>query len=290
MLLVDARDRVRAGETEKLRGRRARLHGRSRRSASGTSSPPSRRWPENANVQGALDTYFTELRTAIVAAAGAGCCTRRSRARLERLAGVMTGARSSAILDPDGRVFASGGAAAARWAVGRDQCSSARGQTDFQSVAVPAGGAFRFPGAPLPSAIATSARWSLATSLDERLRAGPGRLAHAGIVITVNDVGGGRHGGRRALPSCRRVTGDLRATRQARRRGVSRSARCSAIGTGAHLHAVVDRRGGRGGDARCACRARHHRLRRFVLAAFASCGWRARSTDPINHVSRESRR
>jgi putative nucleotidyltransferase with HDIG domain len=184
VLVVDARDRVRAAETAKLDvSARVFTAFEARREQDQLTTIAT--LAEAPTFKAALDTYFTELR--------AGSSPQQEQAlrrtvtrELERLAGVMA-VQVLAILDTNSRVFASAGSARQRWAVGDHVQLSARGQAAFQSVAVvPNGGAYRVSGAALRSNDRDVGTLVLGTSLDESYARVLADLAQAGIVITVN--------------------------------------------------------------------------------------------------------
>ena len=149
VLLVDARDRVRAAETEKLLvGERAfsRFEAQRQRDQLVAISALS----ENSSLKAALDTYFTERDSASPRSGGPasqdGALQETVAREVQRLASII-GANIVAALDPDGRVFASGGAAAGRWPPGlqvRQTSNSAN-----SGVAIVPSGAFRYSSAPL---------------------------------------------------------------------------------------------------------------------------------------------
>jgi putative nucleotidyltransferase with HDIG domain len=183
VLVVDARDRVRAAETAKL-DVSARVF---------TAFEARREQDQNATIatlaeaptfKAALDTYIAD--------SGPGSSREQEQAlrrtvapQLERLAGV-TGAQVLAILDTNNRVFASAGSARQRWPVGERVQLSARGQTAFQGVAVVPSGAFRVSGAVLKVNDRDVGTLVLGTALDEAYARVLANLAQAGIVITVN--------------------------------------------------------------------------------------------------------
>jgi len=182
VLLVDARDRVRAAETEKLQvGERAfsRFEAQRQRDQLVAISALS----ENSSLKAALDTYFTERESGTAPQDGA---LQETVAReVERLATII-GASVVAALDPEGRVFASGGAAAARWPAGLEVRLTSN--TPNSGVAIVPSGAFRYSSAPLLYGDRPIGSLVVATSLDKSYAEDLSRLADAGIVITVNDL------------------------------------------------------------------------------------------------------
>lgn len=183
VLVVDARDRVRAAETAKLEvSARVFTAFEARREQDQLATIAT--LAEAPTFKAALDTYFTELR--VGSSPQQEQALRRTVTReLERLAGVMA-VQVLAILDTNSRVFASAGTARQRWPVGERVQLSARGQTAFQSVAVVPQGAFRVSGAALRSDDRDVGTLVLGTTLDEAYARVLANLAQAGIVITVN--------------------------------------------------------------------------------------------------------
>jgi putative nucleotidyltransferase with HDIG domain len=184
VLVVDARDRVRAAETAKL-DVSARVF---------TAFEARREQDQNATIatlaeaptfKAALDTYIADSRPG--SSREQEQALRRTVApQLERLAGVTGAAQVLAILDTSNRVFASAGSARQRWPVGERVQLSARGQTAFQGVAVVPSGAFRVSGAVLKVNDRDVGTLVLGTALDEAYARVLANLAQAGIVITVN--------------------------------------------------------------------------------------------------------
>src|SRR5262245_58043292 len=183
VLVVDARDRVRAGETAKL-DVSARVF---------TAFEARREQDQNATIatlaeapmfKAALDTYATE--TLLGTSREREQQLRRTMApQLERLADATT-AQVLAVLDTKNRVFASAGGARQRWPVGERVQLSARGQTAFQGVAVVPSGAFRVSGAALRVDDRDVGTLVLGTALDDAYARVLANLSQAGIVITVN--------------------------------------------------------------------------------------------------------
>lgn len=187
LVTVDARDRVRASETDKLQT-----------SASMFSALEQQRqqdqlatiatMAENPTLKAALDTYFAETDfTGGVAPDQDRELRRTVQVEAEKLATV-TGADVLAIVDQTGRVFVSVGTAADRWAVGQRVNLGPHAQATFQSVAVLPSGAFRVFAAPLTIGDRDVGLLVLATSLDTAYARQLAELSHAGIVITVSDA------------------------------------------------------------------------------------------------------
>jgi len=195
----------------------------------------------------------------------------------------VTGASVVAALDPDGRVFASGGAAAGRWTAGmKVQQQSASSPNN--GVAIVPSGAFRFSSAPLLVGERAVGSLVVATSLDNAYAQDLGRLADAGIVITVNDVVVAGTVGEALTRAVVASTGELRSTMTLD--GEEYAIRTlMAIGA-VRIYMLSSI------DAVAAAATRSALLAlgtialwAFVLAAFASL-WLARTlTDPINRVS-----
>ena len=213
VLLVDARDRVRASEAEKLQvGERAfsRFEAQRQRDQLVAITALS----ENSTLKAALDTYFTERDSGVVAQDGV--LQETVTREVQRLASII-GANVVAALDPEGRVFASGGAAASRWPAGlpiRQTPNSAN-----SGIAILPTGAFRYSSAPLLYGDRAVGSLVVATSLDNTYAEDLARLADAGIVITVNEVAvAGTVATRSRAPSSPR-----RASCEARCRSAARS-------------------------------------------------------------------
>jgi putative nucleotidyltransferase with HDIG domain len=183
VLVVDARDRVRAAETAKLEvAARVFTSFEARREQDQLATIAT--LAEAPQFRAALDTYFTEMR--VGSTHEQELALRRTVTReLDRLAGVMS-VQVLAILDTNLRVFASAGTARHKWPVGERVALSARGQTTFQSVGIVPTGAFRVTGAALRSDDRDVGTLVLGTTLDDAYARVLANLARAGIVITVN--------------------------------------------------------------------------------------------------------
>jgi putative nucleotidyltransferase with HDIG domain len=183
VLIVDARDRMRAVETAKLDASSrifTAFEARRDRDQLATTATLA----ETPTLKAAFDTYITEARL--------GSTDDRLQAQqtvtreLEKLAAV-TSASVLAILDGERRVFASAGSARHQWPPNEQVTLSARGATTFQTVAVVSAGAFRVSGAPLRLDNRDVGTLVLGTSLDNAYAEILASLsAGAGIVITVN--------------------------------------------------------------------------------------------------------
>ena len=279
VLLVDARDRVRAAEADKLQvGERAfsRFEAQRQRDQLLAISALS----ENSNLKAALDTYFAERDSQTP---GQDQLLHETVAREVTRLATITGASVVAALDPGGRVFASGGAGAARWPTGLKVQQQTAGSPNNGVALVPSG-AFRFSSAPLLVGDRAVGSLVVAASRDNAFAQDLGRLADAGIVITVNDVvvaGTVAEALTRAVVAS---TGELRSTMSL---GGEEYAIRTLMAIGAVRIYMLSSI-----DAVAAAATRSALLAlgtialwAFVLAAFASL-WLARTlTDPINRVS-----
>jgi putative nucleotidyltransferase with HDIG domain len=183
VLIVDARDRVREAETAKLAAS-ARLFtafdARRDRDQLATTATLA----ENPTLKAAFDTYTTEARLASNYEQRLEAQQTVTR-ELEKLAAV-TSASVLAILDAEGRVFASAGTSRQRWPANERMQLSNRPSGTFQTVAVVADGAFRVSGVPLRLDQRDVGTLVLGTSLDNAYADVLADLSDAGIVITVN--------------------------------------------------------------------------------------------------------
>jgi len=279
VLLVDARDRVRASEAEKLQvGERAfsRFEAQRQRDQLVAISALS----ENSSLKAALDTYFTE--PASVATAREDAILQETVAReVQRLASIF-GANIVAALDPEGRVFASGGPAAARWPPGLQVRQTSNSASS--GVAIVPSGAFRYSSAPLLYGDRSVGSLVVATSLDTAYAEELGRLADAGIVITVNDVPVAGTVGEALTRAVVASTGELRSTMAL---GGEEYAIRTLMALGAvriYMLSSIDAVA-RGATRSALIALGTIALWAFVLAAFASL-WLARTlADPIHRVS-----
>ena len=213
VLIVDARDRVRAAETAKLEASSrifTAFEARRERDQLATTATLA----ENPTLKAAFDTYTTEARLA-------SNDDRRLEAQqtvtreLEKLAAV-TSASVLAILDAESRVFASAGSAAAALAGERDasgsrivasgDISDRRGHRRRARSASPASRS--------ASTSATVGTLVLGTSLDDAYAEVLADLSRAGIVITVNHEVVARHGPARRS---RAISSPSKASRAKRR-------------------------------------------------------------------------
>jgi putative nucleotidyltransferase with HDIG domain len=285
VLLVDARDRVRASETEKLQvGERAfsRFEAQRQRDQLVAIAALS----ENSNLKAALDTYFTErdradARGGAAASDGSGALQETVTREVARIAAII-GANVVAALDPGGRVFASGGAAAARWPAGAQVRQTSNGANS--GIALLPSGAFRYSSAPLLYDDRSVGSLVVATSLDTAYAEELGRLADAGIVITVNDVAVAGTVGDELTRAVVASASELRSTMAL---GGEEYAIRTLMALGdvrIYMLSSIDAVG-RGATRSALLTLGTIALWAFVLGAFASL-WLARTlTDPINRVS-----
>jgi putative nucleotidyltransferase with HDIG domain len=278
VLLVDARDRVRAAEAEKLQvGERAfsRFEAQRQRDQLVAITALS----ENSTLKAALDTYFTERESGT--ASQDGVLQETVAREVQRLAAII-GASVVAALDPDGRVFASGGAAAARWPAALQVRLTSNSANS--GIAIVPSGAFRYSSAPLLYGDRSVGTLVVATSLDTTYAEDLGRLADAGIVITVNDVAVAATVGEALTRAVVASAGELRATMSL---GGEEYAIRTLMALGAvriYMLSSIDDVA-RGATRNALLALGTIALWAFVLAAFASL-WLARTlTEPINRVS-----
>ena len=146
VLMIDARDRVRHAETEKLQvGERmfTALEARWQRSQLATIATLA----ENPTLKAALDTYDAESRFAALDEEQDALLRRTVAREAEKLAAA-TGADALVILDSHDRVFASAGSLGDRWPAGH-RLDLPDTSSTFQDVVVLPSGAFRVSGARL---------------------------------------------------------------------------------------------------------------------------------------------
>ena len=184
-LTVDARDRVRAAETEKLQvSERVFTALEQQRQQDQLSAIAT--MAENPTLKAALDTYYTETRFTGVTPDQNRELRGTVALEAEKLA-TTTAADVLAILDQGGRVFAAVGAEGERWPAGERVNLGPHAQTTFSGVAVLPTGAFRISAARLTLEDRDVGTLVLATSLDAKYARGLEELSRANIVITVDD-------------------------------------------------------------------------------------------------------
>jgi putative nucleotidyltransferase with HDIG domain len=281
VLLVDARDRVRAAELEKLQvGERAYSRFETQRQREQAAALSA--FGESSTLMTALDTYSSvATRPASGSIREAELQTTVAR-EVERLA-TLTSTDIAATMDPAGRVFASGGPAAALLAPG-EVVKSLVGPMASSGVAVLSSGTFRYASTPLRLGNRTVGTLLVGTVLGNEYARELARLSDAGIIITVNDsvvAGTASDALTRAvvaslgeLRSTMTLNGEEYAIRPLLAAGVARIYMLASIDSAA-----------RAATRNALVALGTIALWAFVLAAFASL-WLARTlTDPINHVS-----
>jgi len=184
VLMVEARDRVRATEVEKLSLAErifTTLEVRREREQLATIAAVA----ENPTLKAALDTYFTESAFSDLAPDQETSLRDTVTREVDKLA-ALTGAGVLALLDSSGHVFASAGASRAPWPRGTSIVTSPDGSS-FQGVAVLPEGAFRYFGAPIRLADLDVGALVIGTRLDAAYAGEIAALANADVVITVNN-------------------------------------------------------------------------------------------------------
>lgn len=182
VLLVDARDRVRASEIEKLRaGDRVfnRFEAQRQREQRATVAALA----ENFVLKSALDGYLAAGGSEGRAAAKAQLYGTVA-SEVERLAAI-TGADIVAVVDADMRIFASAGRSAEHWAIGEPLAAPPGGE--LANVIVLQQRAFRLSIAPVRTGDREIGTLVIGTNLDMQYAASLSALSGAGIVITVGD-------------------------------------------------------------------------------------------------------
>jgi len=183
VLMVDARDRARAAEIEKLRvAERVFTALEARRQQEQLAAIAT--LAENPTLKAALDTYFTESRFAAVAPEQESSLRETVALEAEKLAR-LTGADALAILDAGGQIFVSAGPAGARWPH-QQRIDVAAGAPAFQGIVSLPQGAFRVSGAALRLVDRDIGALVLGTSLDINHARELSSLAGAHVVIMVN--------------------------------------------------------------------------------------------------------
>ncbi len=182
ILMVDARDRVRAAEIEKLRvAERVFTALEARRQQEQLAAIAT--LAENPTLKAALDTYFIESRFAALAPEQEASLRETVALEAEKLAR-LTRADALAILDADAHVFVSAGPLAQRWP--RHQAVDLGiGAPTFQGIVSLPQGAFRISGAALRLLDRDIGALVLGTSLDMSYVQELSALANAEVAITV---------------------------------------------------------------------------------------------------------
>jgi putative nucleotidyltransferase with HDIG domain len=182
VLIVEARDRMRDVETAKLEAS-SRIFNLFEDRRDKDQLATTATLAETPTLKAAFDTYVTEARL--------GSSDDRLQAQqtvtreLEKLATV-TSASVLAILDRDGRVFASAGSARQQWPPNQKVALSIREPSTFHAVAMLPAGVFRVSGAPLQLDNRDVGTLVLGTSLDDAYARVLADLSGADIVITVD--------------------------------------------------------------------------------------------------------
>ena len=180
VITLDVRDRVRAAETDKLRvSENVFTNLEAERQQDQVAAMAT--LAENPTLKAALDTYFTERRFT-------GSSDEQLRATVTGEAAKLaaqTPADVLAVVETDGRIFASAGPLAGRWPPGQ-RVDIPSGASTFQSVVVLPAGAFRVSGARLTFGDRSIGALVAATSLDANYAQELSNLSLAGVVITVN--------------------------------------------------------------------------------------------------------
>jgi putative nucleotidyltransferase with HDIG domain len=185
VLMIDARDRVRASEVEKLSVAEkvfTTLEARRQQEQLAAIATVA----ENPTLKAALDTYFTERDFTGLPAEQEQSLRDTVTVEAEKLA-TLTGADVLAILDSSGRIFVSAGPLRDRWPAGEHIAIPAT-STTFQDIAVLPQGAFRISGSVLGLLDRDIGALVVGTSLDANYARELSNLASADIVITVNGM------------------------------------------------------------------------------------------------------
>jgi putative nucleotidyltransferase with HDIG domain len=182
VLMVDARDRVRATEIEKLGvAERVFTSLEARRQQEQLAAIST--LAENPTLKAALDTYFTESRFAGLSPEQEVSLRGTVAVEVEKLA-ALTRADVLAVVDREGRVFVSAGPSRESWP--RDEhLARPTGSPTFQAVVALQRGAFRISGATLRLVDRDIGALVLGTSLDSRYARQLSALSGADIVVAV---------------------------------------------------------------------------------------------------------
>ena len=189
VLTVDARDRARTAEIEKLQVSAAVFSGQESQRQRDRVAMIST-LAENPTLKAGLDTYFSELSFAGITPDDDRRLRDETVTREAEKLGSATGADVVALVDTNRRVFAAAGPAAAAWPVNAQLQIAGLGGDTFEDVVVaPNGGAFRVSGATLRLPGDREVGTLLvATSLDANYANQLSDLARAGVAIIVNDA------------------------------------------------------------------------------------------------------
>jgi len=282
VLLVDARDRVRAVELEKLQvGERAFSRFETLRQREQSAALAA--FAESSTLNGALDAFLRARSRPGGGGDDPGPHDAVAR-EAERLA-TLTSSDLVATLDPDGRIFASGGPAAELWRAGELVTSLAGPRVAPNGVAVLPAGAFRYVSAPIRFGEQAVGTLLVGTILGNEYARELARLSDAGIIITVDDkfvAGTANDALTRAVIAS---IGELRSTMLLNGEEYVIRPLLSAGAARIYMLASIDA-AAREASRNALVALGTIALWAFVLAAFASL-WLARTlTDPINRVSR----
>ena len=284
VLMVDARSRARAAETEKL-GVAGRvftaLEARRQQEQLTTIATLA----ENLTLKAALDTYVAERQFADMPADQETSLRDTVILEAEKLA-ELTRANVLAILDADGNVFASAGPARDRWPRGARIALPIGGPSTFYDIVSLPAGAFRIAGAALRFDDRDVGALVIGTSLDANYARELSSLASADVIITVD-------GDVVASTVTERIAADLVSTDsntdETRSSGCEEYAIRTLIASGpARIYTLASIDAAAGTATRDALTALGAvAFGAFLLSALGSF-WLARSlTDPIDRLSSE---
>ena len=183
VLMVEARDRVRDAEVEKLRVAEQVFTGLEAQRQQEEQAVVAT-LAENPTLKAALDTYFTERQFAGVAAEQEASLRDTVALEAEKIA-LLTRADAIAIVDARGHIFASAGPSGARWPRNA-QIDVAAASPTFHRVVILPQGAFRISAAVLRLVDREIGALVLGTSLDAGYARSLSDLASAEVVITIN--------------------------------------------------------------------------------------------------------
>ena len=184
VLTMDARDRVRAAEIEKLSVTErvfTALEARRQQEQLAAIATVA----ENPTLKAALDTYFTESRFAGLPADQEASLRETVTVEAGKLA-ALTRADVLAILDATGHVFVSAGPYGERWPRDERIAIPAGTASTFQNIVALPHGAFRISGAALRLVDRDVGALVVGTSLDASYARELSNLASADVVIVVN--------------------------------------------------------------------------------------------------------
>jgi putative nucleotidyltransferase with HDIG domain len=185
VVTVDARERVRASETEKIQ-MSERMFTALERQREQDQLGAIATIAENPTLKAALDTYYTDTRFGGVSPDQDRQLRETVRLEAEKLASA-TASDVLAILDQTGRVFVAVGDDGTRWPAGDHVDLGAHPQSTFQTVTVLPSGAFSVSAARLSLGDRDVGTLVLATNLDVEYARTLAQLSRAGVVITVDD-------------------------------------------------------------------------------------------------------